>query len=88
MYAILRAHQSSPYITLMILGSGSIIFIDASNMICRKTSAGKGVTPRLPSTPFAEKHLLGSAARETSILAKQAAAFGRCRGLVGLDLEK
>jgi hypothetical protein len=35
----------------MILGSGSIIFIDASNMICRKTSAGKGVTPRLPSTP-------------------------------------
>jgi hypothetical protein len=28
---------------LMTLGSGSIVFIDASDMICRKMSAGKGV---------------------------------------------
>jgi hypothetical protein len=28
---------------LMTLGSGSIVFIDASGMICRKTSVGKGV---------------------------------------------
>jgi hypothetical protein len=27
----------------MTLGSGSIVFMDASNMICRNTSAGMGV---------------------------------------------
>jgi hypothetical protein len=28
---------------LMILGTGSIIFIDVFDMICRKTPTGKGV---------------------------------------------
>jgi hypothetical protein len=39
----LGARQSLPCIMLMTHGSGSIVFIDAFDMICRKMLAGKGV---------------------------------------------
>jgi hypothetical protein len=35
--------QSSPNIKLIILGSGSTILMDASNITCRNTSAARGV---------------------------------------------
>jgi hypothetical protein len=32
-----------PCIKFMTMGSGSIVFVDASDIICKKMSAGKGV---------------------------------------------
>jgi hypothetical protein len=49
------AHQSLPCITLITLGSGSTVLMDASNITCRNTSAGRGV---LRATTFASSSAL------------------------------
>jgi hypothetical protein len=50
MYTIIRARQSLPCIMLITFDSSLIVLIDASDMICKKTSTGKGV---LRATAFA-----------------------------------
>jgi hypothetical protein len=40
---IIGAHQSLPCITLITLGSGSIVLMDASDITYRNTSTGRGV---------------------------------------------